>query len=140
MPPGDAPCRRSASAHVLASRATAGQSARVAANGPGDDPIIDIVMYRLPVFSPAVDVLIAEIVALGGRREIEERYGAFYWGSPSFKHELDSLRPMRPMRPTVEDELLAIRGRLEREGRAGGWEVDRLLDEARRGRGNTEQP
>lgn len=103
----------------------------MAAGGPGDDPITDIVTYRLPVFSPVADVLIAEIVALGGRREIEQRYGAFYWGPPSFKHELDSLRPMPP---NLEDELLAIRDRLEREGRAGGLEVDRLLDDARRGR------
>lgn len=104
----------------------------MAAGGPGDDPITDIVTYRLPVFSPAADLLIAEIVALGGRREIEERYGAFYWGPPSFKHELDSARPMPP---NLEDELILVRDRLEIEGRSGGWEVDRLLDEARRDRG-----
>jgi hypothetical protein len=69
---------------------------RMAAGGPGDDPIVDIVHYRLPVFSPDVDLLVAEIVALGGEREVRDRYGAFYWGPPSFRHELGSLRPFPP--------------------------------------------
>ena len=102
------------------------------ANGkPGDCPITDIVAYRLPVFSPSIDLLIAEIVALGGRQELEERYCLFYWAPPSFKHELDSLRPIPP---NLEDELTEIRDQREREGRDGGWEVDRLLQEAREGR------
>jgi hypothetical protein len=99
--------------------------------GPGDDPILDIVVYRLPVFSPEADLLIAEIVALGGEREIRDRYGAFYWTPPSFKHELDSLTPFPA---DFAAELRSVRERLEAEGREGGWEVDRLLDEARRGR------
>ncbi len=103
----------------------------MAATGPGVDPITDIVTYRLPVLSPAADLLIAEIAALGGRQEIEERYGLFYWGPPSFKHLLDSLRPM-PL--DLDVELRIVRDRLESERRAGGWEVDRLLDDARRGR------
>jgi hypothetical protein len=42
------------------------------ANGkPGDDPIKDIIHYKLPVFSPTIDALIAEIVELGGRLELE---------------------------------------------------------------------
>lgn len=105
----------------------------VPAGGPGDDPITDIITYHLPVFSPEADLLIAEIVALGGERELRDRYGAFYWGPPSFKHELDSLRPFPP---DLVGELSAIRDRLEAQGRDGGWEVDRLLEEARRGRDN----
>lgn len=105
----------------------------MAAGGPGDDPITDIVTYRLPVFSPAVDQLVAEIVALGGRRELDGRYGAFYWGPPSFVHRLDSLRPMPA---DLEGELVEVRNRLECEGRDGGWEVDRLLRESREGRGS----
>jgi hypothetical protein len=103
----------------------------VPAGGPGDSPITDIVTYRLPVFSPEVDLLIAEIVALGGEREIRDRYGAFYWSPPSFKHELDSLRPFPD---DLAGDLRAIRDRRVREGTEGGWEVDRLLNEAREGR------
>lgn len=91
----------------------------------------------MPVFSSSADVLIVEIVALGGRQEIERRYGAFYWGPPSFAHELDSLRPMPP---DLEADLRAIRDRLEGERRGGGWEVDRLLDEVRRGRDGAAPP
>jgi len=83
------------------------------------------------VFTPAIDVLIAEIVALGGRQELDDRYGLFYWGPPSFKNELDSLRPIPP---NLEQQLQDIRERREREARQGGWEVDRLLEEARRDR------
>lgn len=45
---------------------------------PGNDPITDIVEHRLLVFSPVADRLVAEIVALGGRSELESRYGFFY--------------------------------------------------------------
>ena len=31
----------------------------------------------------------------------------------------------------LEEELFVVSDRLEREGRTAGWEVDRLLDEAR---------
>jgi hypothetical protein len=34
----------------------------------GDDPILDIVYWKVPVFSAEIDSLIAEIVQLGGRR------------------------------------------------------------------------
>lgn len=80
--------------------------------------------HKLPVFSPLANRLIAEIVALGGRAEIEERYGLFYWGPPSFHHQLDSLHPI----PTdLEAELDVLRQRLVGERRDQGWEVDRLL-------------
>lgn len=106
-------------------------AALVVQGGPGDDPITDIVTHGLAVFSPVADLLIAEIVSLGGRGEIDERYGPFYWGPPSFKHELDTREPIPS---DFENELRSIRIRLEHERRAGGWEVDRLLDEAHRAR------
>ena len=86
-----------------------------AVNGkPGDDPITDIVKYRVAVFGAAVDMLILETVALGGENELRER-------------GLDGLRPL----PTnVERELQQIRDRRVREGRQSGWEVDRLISEA----------
>ena len=98
---------------------------------PGDDPVTDIVKYRVRVFSPAIDLLIAEIVALGGRQELSDRYGLFYWQPPQWNHELDSLRPVPP---NLDQQLREIHDRREREGRDGGWEVDRLLAEAREGR------
>lgn len=79
-------------------------------------------------------MLVAEIVALGGRREIEDRFGFFYWGPPSFDHELDSSKAIPPQ---FEDELRGIRDRFERERRDGGWEVDRILEEVREGRHDT---
>lgn len=103
----------------------------MAAGGPGHDPITDIVRYGVKVFSPEADLLIAEIVALGGEQELRDRYGAFYWGPPSFAHELDSLRPISP---DFVAELSATRDQLERQRRLGGWEVDRLLAEARKNR------
>jgi hypothetical protein len=104
----------------------------MAAGGPGDDPIVDIVHYRLPVFSPEVDLLVAEIVALGGEREIRDRYGAFYWERPSSFQELHGLRPFPD---DLAADLRVIRDRRSTEARQSGWEVDRLLAEAREGRG-----
>jgi hypothetical protein len=98
---------------------------------PGADPIADIVEHRVAVFTPAVDLLIAEIVALGGRDELQDRYGLFYWGPPSFKHELDSVHPLPD---DFDAELRTIRDRREREAREARWETDRLLAEARDGR------
>lgn len=95
---------------AIALCARSGQSARVAAGGPGGDPIIDIVTYRLPVFSPTADLLIAEIVALGGRRELQDRYGAFYWSPPTFKHELGSLHRACDRRDGAAAELSARYG------------------------------
>jgi len=85
---------------------------------PGDDPITDVVKYRLPVFAPSVDILIAEIVALGGEQELRER-------------GLDGLQPLPS---NLEQELRQVRDLRVREGRRSGWEVDRLLAEAQEGR------
>jgi hypothetical protein len=67
-----------------------------------------------------IDLLIAEILALGGPGDLRERYGLIS-GS------------LRAVRPDVDDELLSIRDQREAECRAGAWEVDRLLKEVRRG-------
>lgn len=45
-----------------------------AMNGkPGDNPILDITVHKLLVYSPDADALVAEIVRLGGRDEIEPK-------------------------------------------------------------------
>jgi hypothetical protein len=91
----------------------------------GDHPITDIVNYRVAVFGPAIDLLIAEIIALGGRQELEDRYGPSYWPPPSFEDERGS-----PIAHDLESQLRSIRDRHEENARAAGWEVDRLLEEA----------
>ena len=48
------------------------------ANGrKGDHPLTDILVWKIPVFSPAVDALIAEIVQLGGRADLERSFDLF---------------------------------------------------------------
>ena len=93
------------------------------ANGKvGDDPILDIVRRNLRVFTPSVDLLIAEIAALGGTDELRERFGfALYY-------------PPESAPATFKSDLREIRDRREREGREAGWDVDSLLADARRGR------
>lgn len=39
---------------------------------PGDHPLTDIVVHRLPVYSAAIDRMIRDIVDLGGREAIAD--------------------------------------------------------------------
>lgn len=78
------------------------------ANGkPGDHPLTDILYYKLPTFSPAIDNLIREIVALGGERELETKLNLF---SP-------------PPLDVFEAQLRAMRDHLKQEAKERGWEV-----------------
>ena len=99
----------------------------------GDDAILDIVNYHASVFSPEVDLLIAEIVALGGKAEIQDEFGRLLNEPRS--------TPIGPVKPEDESRLSeyrtwlqALRDQRVQEGREAGWEVDRLLEEARRER------
>ena len=92
-----------------------GQSGWVPAGGPHDDPITDIVTYHLPVFG-ASDVVIAEIVTLGGRRALYDTYKMFDW---------------TPLSEAQIEALVAFRDQLVAEGRQRGWEVDRILQDVR---------
>jgi hypothetical protein len=96
----------------------------MAAGGPGDDPITDIVTYQLPVFGPAADRLVAEIHALGGTDEIMSMCRAEYWPP---KHHA----PDRVASATFLTKLQEIRVRVEADARQRGWEADSLLDSAR---------
>jgi hypothetical protein len=73
----------------------------------GDHPITDIVFWKTPRFSPSVDTLIAEIVKLGGEKELERTFNLF---QPS---PLDDF----------EGTLKSMRDRLWKEAKEGGWEV-----------------
>ena len=44
---------------------------------PGDHPITDIAVHNMPVFSPRIDALIRDIVALGGRKDLEAEFDLF---------------------------------------------------------------
>ena len=56
---------------------------------PGDDPLTDILVHNLEVFSPEADALIKEIVSLGGQADLERHFNLF-WTPPleEFESEL----------------------------------------------------
>jgi hypothetical protein len=78
------------------------------ANGkPGDDPILDIVRWKSPRFSPRADELVAEIVQLGGQKELEQTFNLF----------------VPPPLADFEKALQELRDRLHRDAKERGWEV-----------------
>jgi len=74
----------------------------------GDHPLTDILIHKIPVFSPAADILIKEIVELGGKKELEMKFNLF---SP-------------PPISVFEKELKIMRDQLKQEAKKRGWEVD----------------
>jgi hypothetical protein len=78
------------------------------ANGKkGDDPITDILHWKLPRFSSKADALIAEIVQLGGTDVLRKTFNLF----------------VPPPVPEFEEKLQEIRDRLYGEAKERGWEV-----------------
>ncbi|MGA9543651.1 MAG: hypothetical protein WBQ85_08780 [Candidatus Sulfotelmatobacter sp.] len=78
------------------------------ANGTkGDDPILDIIHFKISRFSPTADALIAEIVELGAQRELESAVNLF--APPSIA--------------ALEVELKEMRDRLLADRKERGWEV-----------------
>jgi len=78
------------------------------ANGSkGDDPILDIVYHKVARFSPTADALIAEIIQLGARRELESTFDLF----------------VPPPIPAFEAKLRELRDRIVADRRERGWEV-----------------
>jgi hypothetical protein len=78
------------------------------ANGrKGDDPFMDILYHKIQRFSPTADALIAEIVQLGGKKELEKTFNLY--------------KP--PPISEFEESLRQIRERLYREAKERGWEV-----------------
>jgi hypothetical protein len=96
----------------------------MAAGGPGDDPITDIVTYRLSVFGSAADRLVAEIHVLGGTEEITSMCRAEYWPPRHYA-------PDRVVSSAFLANLQEVRLRVEALARQRGWEVETLLDSAR---------
>lgn len=59
----------------------------------GDDPIFDIVHWKVARFSPAADSLIADIVQMGGKSEQEHVFNLFDLPPiGEFEKALDQLR------------------------------------------------
>ncbi len=78
------------------------------ANGKhGDHPLTDILVHKIPVFSPTIDALITEIAALGGEKDLRDRFNLF---SP-------------PPSDTFTTELQMLRDSLKRQARERGWEI-----------------
>jgi hypothetical protein len=73
----------------------------------GDHPITDIVVWKTLRFSPSVDALIAEIVKLGGEKELERTFNLF----------------QPPPLDDFERALQGMRDRLWAEAKKSGWEV-----------------
>lgn len=87
------------------------------AGGPGDEPLVDILHWRRPVYSQSVDVLVAELAELWDVPRLEEflRKHRILWmeRTPSRLERAESVLA------TKRDELYA--SALER-----GWDMESL--------------
>jgi hypothetical protein len=94
----------------------------MAAGGPGDYWLTDILQWNLPAFGAPVDDLVRDIVRLGGHKEIEDgrplaRILDKLWWPPNRKGET------RPNLDELRQALTLLRDRLEEDAIRGGWEV-----------------
>ena len=83
---------------------------------PGDHPLTDILIHRIPVFRPRADALVREIVELGGTHQLKADFNLL---------ELDPRFPAdQPVDlALLETQLTALRDRLLSDRRERGWEV-----------------
>jgi hypothetical protein len=72
-----------------------------------DHPLTDNLYWKLSTFSAEIDKLVTEIVELGGRKELEQRFNLF---AP-------------PPLPEFEQSLKEIRDRLRKEAKERGWGI-----------------
>lgn len=86
---------------------------------PGDHPLTDLLVHRIPVFGSEADSLIREICQLGGEALIEGRQDVMdlawdaQWRKTLTPQELDGL----------VEELRSIRNELLEQRKHQGWEV-----------------
>ena len=73
----------------------------------GDHPITEILIHKQRVFSKAIDGLILEIIQLGARRLLEERFDWFSSPPKDF-----------------EKQLTALRDQLKTGAKTRGWEIE----------------
>jgi hypothetical protein len=87
------------------------------AGGPGDEPLIDILRWRRPVYSLAADTLIAELVELGGEQSAQgvlDSFGAL------------PTQPTRDDLTAIEASLAAKRDELLRHAEESGWDMESM--------------
>jgi hypothetical protein len=84
----------------------------MASGARGDHPLTDITLHGLPVYSPEVDALVREIVALATDREQRE-LADFLLAGPRGRGAAAWLEP----------RLTERRDRLRDRARERGWEV-----------------
>lgn len=75
---------------------------------PGDHPLTDILHWKIKTFSSEIDSLIRDVVRFGGQKELDQKF--------------DLLKP--PPFTEFRKALVEMRGRLFREAKKNGWEVD----------------
>ncbi len=79
------------------------------ANGrPGDDPVMDIIVHGIGVFSPEIDEMIRQLNKLMDWRRLQEFI------------ELVRRQPPDELRKSISDKLQSLRD----EARTRGWEVE----------------
>jgi hypothetical protein len=79
---------------------------------PGDHPLTDITVHRLPRYSPEVDALVIEIARLASDRQHQELADLLLRNSGADKAEF------------LEPRLTEMRDRLRADALERGWEVD----------------
>lgn len=72
----------------------------------GDHPLTDILIHKIPVFSPSVDKLVVEIAKFVPSYRLREM---FNWFSP-------------PSLPEFEEQLIEVLNKLKKEAKEKGWE------------------
>lgn len=82
---------------------------------PYDHPLTDITDHRLPVYTLAVDTLVAEIYSLGALDEVDREIPDIFRYDRRLGHG-------EPMPEEVVRQLQAIRDEAEKRVRATGWE------------------
>ena len=86
--------------------------------GPSDDPIIDVLIYNLPVFSPKIDSLIRELDKHMSQDQLEKLMD---WFSP----------------PTLDEMEIILTEKLkelEKEAKDRGWDLDLIKKSSKEGK------
>lgn len=84
----------------------------------GDDPILDICVHRVQVFSPEVDRLVRQLVVLMSTREVDD-----------LREDLAAfLRSKKKDITGLELRLAELKERQIRRAEASGWDLDALQD------------
>ncbi len=86
----------------------------MAAGGPGDHPLTDIVRFNLDVYSPAFDELIRKISKYVSLKNLSEMFDWFGYASAPTKSQIDNF----------EKELELKFNHLKNEATNNGWETD----------------